>query len=151
MIQINFSNEIDKLEDDEFIPRSISEDFVDNITYVILVSPLVAILFTIARVLTIIKLIQPNLKIILIIVIPILVVGAFVGMYFSFGQYNQLPDVYEETTKDELFNEPQNITSKINQDNNLLIITNFLVVMGHAIMILCYYWTYTYQRELTKK
>ena len=146
-IQVNFLESIDNLDDTAYISRSITEPYVNGIVYFLILTTAITAFFIIWRVLAIRNLIQPNLKIILSIITPLIIISAFASLYIGLEYANQIPGIYEDTTKDELVNNPENLTEQIDQNIVLNYSTLFLNVTLEAIMVLCIYWTYTHQRS----
>ena len=146
IVQNNFLNEINDLKDEEFISKDTIVNYMENLNYIILLTPLIVACLTICRFLTIKELIQPRFIPILVIIVPMLVLSACLSMYINLETTSQLPEVLKDTTKKEFLNESKNPYSEIKQNEILVYSTSFLSITSEAIMLLCFYWTYTYQR-----
>jgi len=146
-IRFNFSNALKDLDDTAYIPRSAIDPLVNGIEYLLILTTIITCFFIIWRVLAIRNLIQPNFKIILSIITPLIIISAFASLYIGLDSTNQLSEIYEDTTKEDLINDQGNLTEQIDLNIVLYSSTLFITVTLEAIMVLCIYWTYTHQRS----
>jgi len=98
--------------------------------------------------------IQEKLKNILTIIVVLILVAGLSNMYLSIDYTQQIisglndPEFQENTTKEELMVGNINYnSSSLNPNYSLLYGILFLSIATEAIMILCFYWTYTHQRQ----
>lgn len=139
-------NDLEEIEDEDIIPRRIILNYVKNINYILALTPLSITCLALGRYLAIKDLIQPKFKIILQLIVILLILSAFLSMYLNLVTINQFPEALENTTKKDFLDESSEVYSEISQDQILLYLTTFLGITAEAILILCFYWTYNYQR-----
>ena len=150
---INLTDSISKLEQGEIIPSSVFIDYILDIRIITIISFLGMGLLAILRYLVIKDLIRPNFKKVLTIIVPIILVSGFMSMYVNLESSELYIDNLEDTTKDEFEKngQPNYNLSPLNASLPLIYTVYFLSYATEAIMIFCFYWAYTYQREIQRK
>ncbi len=147
VITQKFIDQIAKFGDDDIIPMEIIAEYFDGVFIIISFSPLIIGLTAILKFLTIKELIQENLKLILTLVVILLIVSGFISMYSNIDNSEKFLDNMDDITKEEMISGEFNNSSELNLNEYLFYGSQFLSVTTEAIMILCFYWTYTYQKS----
>jgi hypothetical protein len=147
MLTQEFFNQINKLDDDEIIPMKVIVEFFDGLIIVTSFFPLIVGSAALIKFLTIKDLIQSNLRIILTSAVILAIISGFVTMYSNIDNSEKFVDNVGDVTKEEMISGDINNSSKLNLNEYLFYSASFLDVTGEAIMILCFYWTYTYQKS----
>jgi hypothetical protein len=145
---VYIENELTDLKSKDLIPNNIIIKIFEDVKYVAVLSFVVIILLAIFRYLAIRNLIQDRLKKVLEVSVLLLIVGGILSLYVNIEYSNFIVDNIDNTTKEEFENLDLNLTKEEDQNFNLLSSgVRFLNIMAEVIMILCFYWTYTYQKS----
>ncbi len=142
-------NEIANYKNADIIDNSIIISYNESIRILLITTPLIIGFLGIFRYLTIKSLIQPNLKKILTWILPFLILSGFLIMYVSMESINIDDSNLGETTKEKFINGDINNSAEIEMEIEYKILyygSIFLNIFTETVMILCFYWTYKYQR-----
>jgi 4-hydroxybenzoate polyprenyltransferase len=155
-IQISISDDIDELDDEDIVPKSSIQNFFEAQKNLQLFLPITIGLLAIFQFLAIKELIEDKYRKILIITVIALVVIGFGGLY-SIKFIDQQINYLEDTKKSELMtNDIQyNITELEKQFTDTDYYINYGAFIGKvgfdSLMVLCYFWTYSYQKNKQQK
>ncbi len=150
-ISYNLDNELSDYKNDDIIPESILISYHESLISLAISIPLVVGIMGIAKYLTIKNLIIPKLKNVLTVIVSLLVLSGFLSMYVSIDLSQRYMDNVGDTTKEDFRVNEINYTIELSQNTYLLYYgVIFLNTTFEGILILCFYWTYKYQRTLPK-
>jgi hypothetical protein len=153
-ISNEISSEIADLDDKDVIQNSLIVRFLRDSRLLTIIAPLSIGILALFRYLSIKSLIQQKLKNILTIVVIVLLITGLFSMYLSMDYTEQIitgledPAYQENTTKEDFATGTFNYNeSSLDPNFTMIYAVLFLGITAEAIMILCFYWTYTYQRN----
>ena len=139
-------------EKDEIIPNSVFVNYLEITKNFIILSPLIISIMAISRYISIKELIESKFKKLLTVAVILILITSFFNMYLSLEYRDLEIGSIEETTRDQFdttgveFNQ-----SKFNSNypiaKQYLFFGFFIMhIAFEVLLILCYFWTYSYQR-----